>query len=105
LNSRVSVNKPLYFSKQELEECNDKTFKKLKIYLPKCKDYVHFNVGQDDWGVRFVSYGNIDEMTELVNMIFEWKYKAEQFDKLPVKLVESPEFVIGLHTEKKNELL
>jgi len=94
-------DKPLYFSKNQLEECNDKTYKKLKIYLPRCKDDVHLSIGTDDWGVHFISYGNMDEMTELVNMILEWKYKAEQFDKLPVKLCESPEFIIGLHAEVK----
>src|SRR3990172_3111044 len=78
---------------------------KLMIPLPRCKDDVHLSIGTDDWGVHFISYGNRDEMTELVNIILEWKYKAEQFDKLPVKLVESPEFAIGLHMEKKNELL
>src|SRR3989304_394590 len=86
-------------------ECDNRTFRKLKIPLPRCKDDVHLSIGTDDWGVHFISYGNRDEMTELVNIILECKYKAEQFDKLPVKLVESPEFAIGLHTEKKNELL
>src|SRR3989304_3761940 len=94
-----------YFSKKQLEECDNRTFRKLKIPLPRCKDDVHLSIGTDDWGVHFISYGNRDEMTELVNIILEWKYKAEQFDKLPVKLVESPELVIRILMEKKNELL
>jgi len=76
-----TMNKPQYFSKKELEECSNKTYKKLKVYLPKCKETVYLSVGTDDWGVHFVSYGDMDKMTELVNLILEWKHKANQFDK------------------------
>src|SRR3989304_545029 len=76
-----------------------------QIVSRRCRGTVHLSIGTDDWGVHFISYGNRDEMTELVNIILEWKYKAEQFDKLPVKLVESPELVIRILMEKKNELL
>ena len=81
MSSRVSVNRPLYFSKKQLEECNNRTFGKLKIHLPICKEDVHFHIGTDDWGVHFISYGNMDEMTELVNMILTWKAKAKAYDK------------------------
>lgn len=72
----------IIFSKKELEECSNTTFEKLKVYLPICKEDVHLNIGSDDWGVRFISYGDMDKMTELLNMILEWKEKAEQFEKL-----------------------
>ena len=69
-----------FFSKKELEECTNTTFEALKVYLPRCKEDVHLNIGTDDWGVRFISYGNIDEMAELVNLILDWKRKAELFE-------------------------
>jgi len=70
------------FSKKELEECSNTTFEKLIIHLPMCNEDVHLNIGKDDWGVRFISYGDIDKMWELLNMIYEWKEKAEQLDEL-----------------------
>lgn len=85
MSSRVSVNNPLYFSKKELEDCTNTTFEKLKIHLPMCKEDVHLNIGTDDWGVHFISYGDRDKMTELINIILGWKYKAEQYDKVKKK--------------------
>lgn len=74
--------KPLHFSKKELEECSNKTFQKLKIRLPNCKEDVHLHIGTDDWGVHFISYGNRDEMTELLNMILKWKHDSEHLKEL-----------------------
>lgn len=71
-------NKPFFFSKKELEECSDETYNKLKVYLPRCKKEIALNMGKDDWGVRYISYGDEDEISELINMILEWKYIAEK---------------------------
>ena len=81
MSNRVSVNRPLHFSKKQLEECTNTTFEKLIIHLPKCKRDVYLNTRKDDWGVYYISYGTLDKMTELINLILEWKYKAEQYDK------------------------
>lgn len=53
------------------------TYEKLKIYLPRCKKEIGLSITTDDWRVHSVSYGNRDEMTELVNLILELKFKAE----------------------------
>lgn len=74
-----------YFSKDELEECSDETYEKLKIHLPMTKKDVHLNMGQDDWGVRFLSYGNSEEMTELTNMILTWKEVYDNCNKFVEK--------------------
>ncbi len=74
-----------YFSKEELLECSNETYEKLKIHLPKCKKDIHINMGQDDWGVKFISYGNEDEMHELINLILEWKTKAQLTDSRKCK--------------------
>lgn len=74
-----------YFSKQELEECTDETFQKLKVHLPMAKKDVHLNMGRDDWGVRFISYGDEDEMTELINTILTWKEVYDNCNKFVEK--------------------
>jgi len=78
----VQRESKVFFSKRELEECSEETYNKLKIYLPRCKETVSLNMGRDDWGVRYVSYGNDDEMTELINLILTWK---EAYDNMEEK--------------------